>query len=57
MVTHQEFLPGEFYGQRSLVCYSYMGLHVGCKELGLQRVGHDLLTEQQQICTFTSFAL
>ena len=34
-----------------------MGLHVGCKELGLQRVGHDLLTEQQQICTFTSFAL
>ena len=35
------FLPGEFHGQRSLVDYS---------PWGCERVGHDLATEQQQIC-------
>ena len=38
MATHSVFLPGGFYGQRSLVGYSPQG----------RRVGHDLVIEQQQ---------
>ena len=35
------FLPGKSYGQRSLVGY---------RPWGCQRVGHDLVTKQQQTC-------
>ena len=38
MATHSVFLPGGFHGQRSLVGYSPQD----------RRVGHDLVTEQQQ---------
>ena len=39
MTTHSIFLPGESHGQRSLG---------GLPSMGLQRVGHDLVTKQQQ---------
>ena len=34
MATHSVFLPGEFHGQESLVCYSPQG----CKELDTTQV-------------------
>ena len=34
------FLPGQFHGQRSLV---------GCSPWGCKRVGHNLVTKQQQV--------
>ena len=36
--THRGFLPGEFYGKRSLVGYH---------QWGSKRVGHYLVTKQQ----------
>ena len=39
MATHSEFLPGKSHGQRSLEGYS---------PWGHKRVGHDLVTKQQQ---------
>ena len=45
-----EQTPGDSEGQRSLAC---------CSPLGLQRIGHNLLTEQQQqfFIRFWIFAL
>ena len=40
MATALVFLPEKFHGQRSLVGYS---------PSGHKRVGHDLLTQQQQL--------